>query len=406
MAASNIRNYSRLQLLIEMIIRIYRVLSDEDKQRFQDKFQAYIVKTSGQYIYRLKASDLPHELEKMGQLFHWIYKKLYPNYAQYDIFQTFERVLNEHFTVVKEKITVKDSEQLSSSNVQSPDDLDATFRDKNGKKSKGQSINVTETAHTDNDINLITDVAVNANNKDDSKILNERIDQIKKKTPDLDELHFDAAFASSDNDKKFDEHSIASIQTAIRGRQPAVSINIEQTTNDEYLVSCPLQTVKSQQTRKRFKAQFDLNVCQGCSYQSQCPAIAMKKYQVFYFTHKNYLIRKRQNRINEIPYERRKLRNNVEATVNEFTCKLPRKKLKVRGAFKTAVFAYSVAISINFGRIYRYLLDNPDSFMRFLSFVFKIGNKRNIYNDFLYIFSTVYSIFMNFSLTPCPKMVK
>jgi len=81
MAASNIRNYSRLQLLIEMVIRIYRVLSDEDKQRFSEKFQAYINKTSGQYIYHLKASDLPHELEKIGQLYQWIYENLYATYA-------------------------------------------------------------------------------------------------------------------------------------------------------------------------------------------------------------------------------------------------------------------------------------------------------------------------------------
>ena len=357
-----------------MIIRIYRVLSDEDKQCFQDKFQAYIVETSGQYIYRLKASDLPHELEKMAQLYFWIYKNLYSNYARCSIFQTFEWILTEHFIVVKEKITVKDSDQLSSSSVQSPDDLDAAFRDKNGKKSKGQSINVTETAHPDNDVNLITDVAVNPNNKDDSKVLNERIDQIKLKTPDLDELHFDAAFVSSDNDEKFEEHSIAPIQTAIKSRQATVSNN-EQERENEYSASCSLQTVKSQQTRKRLKAQFDLSICQGCSHKSQCPAIAMKKYKVFYFTHEDYLIRKRQNRINEIPFERRKLRNNVEATVNEFTCKIPRKKLKVRGAFKTAVFAYSAAISINFGRNYRYILNNPDNFKRFFFSVFKIGKK-------------------------------
>ena len=72
-AASNIRNYSRLQLLIEMIIRLHRVLSDEDKKRFQQEFEAYIKKSSGQYIYHLNAGDLPHELDKAGQLFFWIY---------------------------------------------------------------------------------------------------------------------------------------------------------------------------------------------------------------------------------------------------------------------------------------------------------------------------------------------
>ena len=37
-AASNIRRYSRLQLLVEMLIRIYRVLSEEDKSNLKNSF--------------------------------------------------------------------------------------------------------------------------------------------------------------------------------------------------------------------------------------------------------------------------------------------------------------------------------------------------------------------------------
>jgi hypothetical protein len=38
-AASNIRNYTRLQLLVELLLRIWRVLSDEDKRRFKEQFE-------------------------------------------------------------------------------------------------------------------------------------------------------------------------------------------------------------------------------------------------------------------------------------------------------------------------------------------------------------------------------
>jgi len=61
----------------------------------------------------------------------------------------------------------------------------------------------------------------------------------------------------------------------------------------------------------------------------------------------------------ELPEERRKLRCNIEATVNEFVCKMPRRKLKVRGAFKATVFAFCVAMSVNFGRIYRLIQVDP-----------------------------------------------
>jgi len=380
MAASNIRSYSRLQLLVEMIIRIYRVLSDEDQHRFQDQFRDYIKQTSGQYIYRLQASDVPHELEKIAALYLWIDENLYDAYATYDIFQIFQRVYTEHFTVVKDKITVKSAEQLSSSCVQSPDDIDATFRDKNGKKSKGQSINVTETAHPDNKIHLITDVAVNANNTDDSQVLHERIDHIKEKTPDLDELHFDGGYGSADNDKKFEEHHITPVQTAVKGRQAAVAITIKKTDDHAYIVSCPLQTKKAQKAHKRYKAQFDRAVCRCCPFHSQCPAPETKKYRAYYFTKADYLRKKRQHQMDNIPPERRQLRNNVEATVNEFTCKFHRKKLKVRGAFKAAIFAYSVAISVNFGRIHRFIQNNPEIVkdLLFFSLFFIKEHRKNV----------------------------
>lgn len=375
LVASNIRKYSRLQLLVEMIIRIHRVLSDEDKQRFQKKFQPYVSNTSGQFIYRLKASDLPHELDKIGQLYLGSYQNLYPQYADDEVFSVFERVYTEQFTIVEDKITVKSPDQIHSGTVQSPDDLDATFRDKNGQQSRGQSINVTEIAHPTNAINLLTDIAVNPNNVDDGKILGKRIDKLKRKTADLDELHFDGTYGNSDNDKKFEQYHISPIQTAIRGNRSAVAIEMEPLSATEYKVSCPQQTVTSKVARKRHKAQVDINICQQCSHMRLCPVIKMKTHYAFYFTHEDYLSRRRQYRINEIPKERRQLRNNIEATVNEFVGKMPRKKVKVRGAFKTAVFTYSVAIAINFGRIYRLMLHDPDYVKALLSCIFQIVNE-------------------------------
>ena len=70
---------------------------------------------------------------------------------------------------------VKKNEELPSGILQSPDDLDATYRKKGEKTRKGQSINVTETANPENELNLLTDIAVESNNTDDSAIMNDRI---------------------------------------------------------------------------------------------------------------------------------------------------------------------------------------------------------------------------------------
>ena len=81
------------------------------------------------------------------------------------------------------------------------------------------------------------------------------------------------------------------------------------------------------------------------------------------FDRSDYLLGKRNRNIKSLPPERRKLRPNVEATVKEFTKPLNHKgKLKVRGLFRTMVYVHAMAISINFGRVWRYMAENPDFF--------------------------------------------
>lgn len=183
------RHYSRLQLLVEILIRIYRVLDEEDKQRTKDMFAEYTRSTSIQYLYHLRKSDVPHKIEVIGQLYYWIAVHLTPKYQDIDIFKTSALVYEQHFRIAHNKTTVIPSDQLTSDSVQSPDDLDATYRKKSGKESQGQSVSITETAHPDNELNLITDVAIAPNNTDDSTILNSRLDAIKEKTPDIHQLH-------------------------------------------------------------------------------------------------------------------------------------------------------------------------------------------------------------------------
>jgi hypothetical protein len=360
MASSNIRTYGRLQLLIEVLRRLWRVLDDEDKARLSDRFSGYTNKTSGQYIYQLSSEDLPKEIEKIADLYHYCKKNIISKYEDTEYYKIFDRVYTEHFTEVDEKIEVKANEEISSSSLQSPDDLDATYRKKRGESYHGQSINVTETASPENPINLITDIEVNANNRDDSDVLNKKIDRIKEKTPELEEMHTDGGYGSIVNDLKFEKLGIRHIQTAVRGRQSGVDFTIEKLDESIYKVKCPLQEVMSEQTRKRHKAMFDNKICNNCKCSSKCSLKQGKEYRIYYFTDEDYLRNKRNRNILEIPKERRKIRPNVEATVSEFTCRMRKKKMKVRGKFKTQMFAYSMGIMINFGRIYRYGMVNND----------------------------------------------
>ncbi len=363
MAMSNIRSYSRTQLLIEMLIRLHRVLSDEDKKRLDDILSPYTKQSSGQYLYDLQRQQIPHEQEKLAKLYQTLYHGLKDRYKDVEVFGIFERVYTEHFTVVDEKITIKDSKELDGSTLQSPDDIDATYRKKRTEHYKGQSVNITETANPDNELELITDVAVRSNNTDDSEILNDRLETIVEKTPDLEELHTDGAYGSEANDKKMEELEIAHIQTAVRGKKAGVAMEIEEVSQGDYTVKCPKQTVHSQKTKTRYKACFDSVICEQCPLKNSCPAKQQSDKRVYYFDRSDYLLGKRNRNIKSLPPERRKLRPNVEATIKEFTKPFNHKgKLRVRGLFKTMIYTHAMAISINFGRVWRYMGKNPEYF--------------------------------------------
>jgi hypothetical protein len=374
--SSNIRKYSRVQLLIEVLLRLVRILENSDKEIFAEQLKAYSKLGSQHYVYGLKSADLPHELQKLGEIYYTVYQYVKVKYSTTDEFRIFERAYNEHFTIIEGKAKAKDNKDLNSNMLQSPDDEDATYRKKGGQESKGFTINASETANPGNDIQLLTDIAVNKNNKDDSKILEERIDKIVEKTPDLKELHTDGGYGSEDVDKKMEEHDITQVSTAVRGRESQIELIITQNIDNEheYTVKCPMQEVKSTPTKKRNKAVFDTHKCSGCPLKNKCNIL--KNKGVYYFAHSDCQKNKRNNNIYKIPEERRKIRPNVEATIKEFKGKTKAGKLKVRGIFKTSLFAFTMGININFGRIYRLIMfknENFDNISTFLhNFIAKI----------------------------------
>jgi hypothetical protein len=358
--AANIRDYSRLQLLIEVLLRLHRVLSEEDKVALHDLLAPYLTQSASKYLYRLTREVLPTELATLGRIYHQVHQHCQTAYAETDIFSLFHRVYTEHFTVVGETITVIPGTDLPGTILQSPDDPDATYRKKREETSTGYVLNVVETAHPDNPCNLVVDVAVAPNTTDDAALLNTRIESLNAKTPDLNELHTDGAYGSEANDKTLAEAGIEQIQTAVKGRKAAVAFTITTTGEQTWEVSCPHQTTTSEPTLTRFKACFDKETCASCPFADVCPTVIQKSTRTFYFTPEDAARQARHRRIQALPPERQTLRSNVEATIREFVSQLDDHTVSVRGQLKTSLFAFSRALAINFGRIFRYESLRPE----------------------------------------------
>jgi len=354
---SNIRQYTRIELLVEVVLRMWRVLGEADQARHEERFAEFVkAKTSGQFLYRLRRSEIDATLERLGGLYAWMVEALKADYGSTEIYRIVARVFAEHFTRVEEKIAVRAAEQMSSDSLQSPDDPDATYRKKDEEAFHGFVLHATETTDPENELQLITDVAVAPNNQEDSRILYERLPAMHEKTPALCELHTDAGYGSEDNDLREAGLGIEAVQTAIRGRVAQAPMQIDRGEADLLQIRCTAgHLVPGRSTEKHYKAEFPATSCAGCPFAAVCPAqLRAHGGRTFYFTEADVLKQARHRRLQTLPEERQTLRANVEATMKEFKVPCRNGKLRTRGLPAASRYTFLRAIAINFGRIYRY----------------------------------------------------
>ncbi len=354
---SNIRVFTRIELLVEVVLRMWRALGEAGQAQHAERFELYVkAKTAGQFLYRLRKSEFDATLQSLGEFYGWMVEALKAEYEDTEIYRIVCRLFAEQFTRVEEKIALRPKDEIRSDSLQSPDDLDATHRKKDGESFQGFVLHATETAAPENPLQLVTDVAVAPNNRDDSRILHDRLPAMKEKTPDLAELHTDATYGSEDNDELEAELGIAQVQTAIRGHVSPAPMCIDRDENGGFQIRCFAgHTVQGQPTRTRFKAAFPAAACAGCPFAESCPAQALARGgRSYYFTEETVLRQARHRRLQELPEERRTLRANVEATMRQFNAPLRNGKLRTRGLHAAGRYGFLRAVGVNFGRIYRH----------------------------------------------------
>jgi len=58
---------SRIQLLVEIIHRLHRILDTEDIRKYSERFSNYIKEDALHYCYRLKRDEAKTRLEEIGE---------------------------------------------------------------------------------------------------------------------------------------------------------------------------------------------------------------------------------------------------------------------------------------------------------------------------------------------------
>ena len=310
---SNIRHMSRIQLLVEIIQRLHRILSEYDKETYNSCFAAYIKDDSLHYCYRIKSDEVASRLEQIGKDLSFFVEKL-DAYSGRTEYEQAKRVFHEHFCFEENQLIIKKGKDMGGNTLQSPDDPEATFRRKNGENARGYVANITETCDPENDIQLITMASVEPNTTDDQKLLETDIQELKERT-DIEEVVTDAGYTGPVAASALEAAQINQTATAIRGRkkqEDSIGLDdfqIHQTEDGaiDYL-ECP-QGKKGQvkQARKegRYSAAFESAFCQQCPFAAKCPAKPLKKKAL-------WIVRFSDNEV-RIAMQRQKLKENKNA---------------------------------------------------------------------------------------------
>ena len=366
--ASNIVLMSRLQLTIEAIQRLHRLLSETDRLRYAELCAPYIGETAGHYVYRVKGhSATETELQPVGQALHQLLQAMAEQYGQEPAYQVAARLFREQYRVVAEMAQAKANQEISASSLQSLDDVEATYREKNRIGYKGYVANVTETCDPQNPLQLITDVRVAPNPTEDSTLLTAIVPTLTQRT-DLHTLYTDATYGSPQGDVVLREQQVDQIQTAIRGRKPDQGklhlrdFALTQDAQGRPLeITCPQgQTVPvvARSQPGRFAAEFAGATCATCPWYTsgRCPPQPDNRRRSLRLTFTQAEVEKaqRHRRSRSEYHPSCNLRAAVESTVRSLKHAFPASKLPVRGLFRMTSLVVAAAAITNVRRIQRH----------------------------------------------------
>jgi hypothetical protein len=370
--ASNIRQACRVQLLVEVLQRVQRMLTPADQARYADAFAPYLKGHASQYVYRLKGEQTAPHLQRIGELMHRLLAELRATYAEDASYQMLERIFGEQFRLSDGGVATIPGTEISASSLRSPDDLEATYRKKGNQSYQGYVTNVTETCALENPFQLIVQVQTAPNTTEDAGLLIAAVPDLKARTG-VETLYNDAAFCSPAADEVLRTHHIEQVPTDLRGKSP----NPERLGLADFAIQCDADAVPAQITcpqqqsvpvnpgRKahRYVARFDPAVCQVCALLVRCPirALAPEPLHSLRFSQAQLDVARRRQRSVAYRHMDKNLRAAVEATIGALKRPFAEDQLPVRGCFRVGMMLVGSALMVNVRRIQRYLVQQAKS---------------------------------------------
>ena len=195
---SNIAQYSRYELIHRTLCKVLRQdgVMTMLNPKLRKGAEVWLGEDSGKTVYRSNKDEMAQRLVKIGLYIYAVLKRLKDDAPGYALLH---RVFHDQYVVEKGRVELKDKHKVASDSLQSPDDPDATYRDKGGQKVSGYVTNITETIESDKP-SIITSVQTEPVTFADCNFLQDAISNTERVTGHLVEnVYADGAYQSPEN---------------------------------------------------------------------------------------------------------------------------------------------------------------------------------------------------------------
>lgn len=334
---SNIASQSRYELVHTTLVKFLKANGVSALSHDQREIaKSYMEEDSSKTVYRSDADTLQNRLLQIGGFIMEVLNAHPEAAASYGLLK---RLFEEQYVIEDGKALLRDRKDIKADSLQNPNDPDASFRDKHGKKVQGYSTNITETVEDDKP-SIITSVQVETATFADCHFLKEAVENSERVTNStVENLYADGAYQSPENREFAHKHDDMQLKTGkMQGgcRWEMTPHGEDGLTVKDISTGNTYEAVKAitkQGTRKRWRIPWD------------------NKTGWRYFEDKDIKAYQLRKQIESLPSSEQHKRNNVEAAMFQYSFHTRNGKTRYRGLLKHRMHAYSRCMWMNLRRI-------------------------------------------------------
>ena len=376
---SNLARMTRLELLVTVLQTVYRQLPEGMQAEWGKRWAVYLKGRPHQVCYKIPAAEVEGHLAAIGQALCAVEARLARELPESEALVLVRRVLAEQYERGEDgAVRVRPAEEVSPASLQSPHDPEATYRVKGNKVYRGgYVVNVSETADPENPVQLITDVQVEPNRTDDTRLLEESLEGQAERGIEVDRLTTDGGYTGPDAERACQKHGVELRATRMRGGKSGP----DKWGYEEYTwetdgegrvthVICPQgcrAPLQPGEANGRWIARFEAERCATCPHLGKACRVQRRKRAgpTLYVEERAIEVARQRQRLHP---EDTPIRVLVESTIRSLMHPFPNRKLPVRGLTRARMVLYGAALMVNVRRLHRYFAEKGKAVSKKVAF--------------------------------------